>query len=369
MLFRSDDGGSWRARPVRGRPAALGEHVVERAQGVRRQAAHFLAELGREPLRERLADVAGCSKEEIAINRNASESIETIIFGLNLNKGDEVILCKQDYPNMIHAWKQREMRDGIKLVWLSFDLPVDDDDEIVKRYTDAFTAQTRVVHITHIINWTGQIMPVKRIAQAAHKNNIEVLCDGAHSFTHIDYKIPDLDCDYFGTSLHKWMCAPLGTGMMYIKKEKIKSIWPLLANDKPDSDDIRKFEVLGTRNFASEQAIGNAINFHNMIGAARKAERLRYLKNYWCQKVKSLDGLRFNTTLDYKKSCAICNVSMDGLDTGAFEAALFSKHKIHTSPINWENIHGVRITPNVYTSLKDLDTLVLALNEIATTKK
>ena len=313
---------------------------------------------GREPLRENLAKLAGCSAEEIAINRNSSEGLETVIFGMNLKAGDEVILTRQDYPNMINAWKQREIRDGIKLVWLSLDLPSEDENYLVNQYVNAFTAKTKVVHITHIINWNGQILPVKKIAQAARKKGIEVLVDGAHSFAHFQFNIPDLECDYFASSLHKWLYAPIGSGMLYVKKDRIKNIYPLFAMGDPVSEDIRKFEALGTRPFFIEQAIGKAIEFYDMIGGERKEKRLHYLKNYWMEKVKDIRGIKLNTSLDPKWGCAIGNVAREGKKPEELEVHLMNKYKIHTVAINWENIHGVRITPNVYTTAKDLDKLV-----------
>jgi selenocysteine lyase/cysteine desulfurase len=197
---------------------------------------------GREPLRLKLAELCGCSPEEIAINRNSTEGLNTVIFGLNLKAGDEIVLTKQDYPNMINAWKQREKRDGIKLVWLDLPLPMYNDDDIVRMYTSAFTSKTKVVHVTHLINWTGQILPVKRIAQVAHQQGIEVIADGAHSLAHFDFNVPDLDCDYFASSLHKWLSAPFGSGLLYIRKDKIKNVWALLSSTEPDGPDIRKFE-------------------------------------------------------------------------------------------------------------------------------
>ena len=235
------------------------QEAVERYNRLSNEGPAFymwqVLDKGREPLREKLADLAGCSPDEIAVNRNASEALETVIFGLPLTAGDEVVLSRYDYPNMINAWKQRELRDGIRLNWIDLDLPMEDDEAIVQRYAAAFTPATKVVHITHVINWTGQILPAARIAEAAHRQNIEVLVDGAHSFAHLDYRIPDLGCDYFGTSLHKWMCAPFGSGMLYVRKEKIARLYPLFAAPEPGSDDIRKFEALGTRSFAIEQAI------------------------------------------------------------------------------------------------------------------
>ena len=320
---------------------------------------------GREPLRAKLADLAGCSPEEIAINRNSTEGLNTIIFGLNLKAGDEVVLTKQDYPNMINAWKQREKREGIKLVWLNLNLPIENEDEIVKQFASAFNSKTKIVHVTHMINWCGQILPAKKIAAEARKRGIEVICDGAHTFGQLDYKIPDLECDYFATSLHKWLCAPFGSGMLYIKKEKIKNIWALLSNTEPDGQDIKKFESLGTRSFASEMAIGNAVDFHNIIGSKRKEERLRFLKDYWVSRVSDLPKVSFNQPKTPSLSCAIANISVQGKTTHELSEFMFNKYRIHAVAIDWENIHGVRITPHVYTSTSDLDRLVTAIRAFA----
>ncbi|MDP4216907.1 MAG: aminotransferase class V-fold PLP-dependent enzyme [Bacteroidota bacterium] len=234
---------------------------------------------GREPLRKDLARIAGCSDEEIAIQRNTSEALETVIFGLPLKAGDEIVLSKQDYPNMLNAWKQREMREGIKLVWVDLELPSEDNDYLAGQYIKRFTDRTKLVHVTHVINWNGQIMPVRQIADAARPRGIDVLVDGAHSFAHFQFTIPSLNCDYFGTSLHKWLTACIGTGMLYVRKEKIPELYPLFSAPDPRADDIRKFEHLGTRPFYIEQAISQAIGFYEMIGAARKEKRLQFLKN------------------------------------------------------------------------------------------
>lgn len=320
---------------------------------------------GREPLRRRLADLAGCSQEEVAINRNSSEALETVIFGLRLQAGDEVVLTKQDYPNMINAWKQREKRDGIVLKWINLELPSEDKNYIVKSYADAFTSKTKVVHITHLINWMGQILPVKEIAKEAHKRGIEVLVDGAHTFAHFQYSIPDLDCDYFGTSLHKWLCAPFGSGMLYVRKEKIKNLYPLLAAPDPESDDIRKFENLGTRSFAIEQGINQAIDFHDMIGGERKEKRLHYLKNYWAEKANAMPKVKVKTSLKPEFGCAIGLLTIEGKKPGDISSFLHQNYKIHNVAIEWENIKGVRLTPNVYTTTKELDTLVKAIEQLS----
>lgn len=324
---------------------------------------------GREPLRQKLALLAGCSPEEIAVNRNATEALNTVIFGLDLKAGDEVIGTKQDYPNMINAWKQRAEREGIVYKQLSFQFPIEDDDEIVSAYEKAITAKTKIIHITHVINWVGQIMPVKKIAAMAKKHNLEVIVDGAHSFGLLDFKIPELGCDYFGTSLHKFLSAPIGSGMLWIKKEKIGKIWPLVCNDRPRGEDIRKFETLGTRSFPIEQGIGEAVNFQNAIGSKRKEERIRYLKDYWATRVKDIPKVKIHTSFKPEYSCAICGVSVDGMTPGELDSALFNSYKIHTVGIVWENVSCVRITPHVYTRLQDLDKLVMAIGEIAGRKK
>ena len=320
---------------------------------------------GREPLRKNMANLAGCSVEEIAINRNSSEGLETVIFGLQLKAGDEVVASKQDYPNMVNAYKQRELRDRIRMVWINLELPSEDENYLVSQFVNAFTSKTKLVHITHIINWNGQILPVKKIAVEAHKRGIEVIVDGAHSFAHFDFKIPDLNADYFATSLHKWLYAPIGSGMLYVRKNKIKNLYPMFAVDEPLKDDIRKFEALGTRPFFIEQAIGKAIEFHEMIGSERKEKRLHYLKNYWFEKVKNIPKVKLHTSFSPKWGCAIGNVSVEGKKPEELDSFLLTNYKVHTVGINWENIHGVRVTPNVYTTTKNLDVLVDGITAFA----
>lgn len=320
---------------------------------------------GREPLRDDLARISGCLPEEIAIQRNASEALETVIFGLPLKAGDEVVLCKYDYPNCINAWKQRELREGIRLVWVDLELPSEDNDYMAGQYIKAFTAKTKVVHVTHVFNWSGQIVPVRKIADAAHVRGIEVLVDGAHSFAHFEYTIPSLGADYFGTSLHKWLAACIGSGMLYVKRDKIADLYPFFAAGEPKSDNIRKFENLGTRPFFIEQAIGKAIEFYDMIGAERKERRLFYLKNYWMTAVKDIPKVKLYTSMEPGFGCAIGVVGIEGKTPGEFDSYLFNQHRIHVTNVNWEAVHGVRITPNVYTTTKNLDRLIAAIEEYA----
>ncbi|MEA5138771.1 aminotransferase class V-fold PLP-dependent enzyme [Arcicella rigui] len=345
------------------------QNAVERYNKFANEAPSYfmwrILDQGREPLRENLAKFSGVSSEEIAINRNATEALDTVILGLPLTRGDEIVLCKYDYPNMLHAWRQRELREGIKINYVEIDLPLENNDLIVQKYVEQMTPKTKVVHITHIVNWNGQIMPVKRIADEAHKRGIEVLIDGAHSFAHLMYKIPELGGDYFGTSLHKWLSAPIGSGMLWVKKEKISKIFPLIPNDKPNSDNIRKFENLGTRPFMIEQAIGQALNFQLAIGNARKEARLQFLKTYWTKEASKITKVKLNTPLKPEYSGALSHFSIEGMEAGKIESELFAKYKIHTTPVKWEKLDGVRVTPHVYTTLQDLDRLLEAINYLS----
>jgi selenocysteine lyase/cysteine desulfurase len=321
---------------------------------------------GRENLRKKIAALAGCDHNEIAIHRNTTEALDNVIFGLDLEKGDEVILTKQDYPNMINAWKQREKRDGIVLKWVNLELPTEDENYLIKKYTEQITSKTKLVQVNHIINWNGHINPVRKIADAIHAKGPEVMIDGAHTFGHFVFNIPDLGGDYYGTSLHKWLSATIGTGLLWIKKDKINKIWPLMgAPETLDVNDIRKFESLGTRNFPIEYSIATAIDFHQMIGPERKEARLRYLKDYWVNKCSDIPGFELNTSLNKNYSCAIANFKIEGHEPADIASTLFTDHGIHSVSIVWENIKGVRIAPHVYTSISELDMFVHALRKIA----
>ncbi|WP_209329308.1 aminotransferase class V-fold PLP-dependent enzyme [Lunatimonas salinarum] len=345
------------------------QQAVERYNLLSNQAPSYymwrILDQGREPLRDKLALLAGCEADEIAVNRNATEALNTVIFGLDLQRGDEVIGSYQDYPNMMQAWAQRAEREGIIYKRLSFDFPIEDEDQIVFKFREAITSKTKIIHVTHVVNWVGQIMPVKKICRMAHERGIEVIVDGAHSFGLLDFRIPDLEADYFGTSLHKYLSAPIGSGMLWIKREKISKVWPLLCNGNPRSSDIRKFESLGTRSFPIEQGIGEALNFHNSIGSKRKEERVRFLKNYWAEKALQIPGVKLHTSLKREFSCAIAGVSVEGMKTAQLGNVLLNDYRIHTTSIVYHNIDCVRVSPHVYTSLADLDRLVHALGKIA----
>jgi len=318
-----------------------------------------------ETIRTGLAEVFGCDAEEIAITRNASESLEILLMGMDLKSGDEILTSTQDYPRMITTLKQRELREGLKLNLIKIPLAPSNVDDIAGAFERAVTPKTKLILVSHQINLTGQILPIKKICDMARARGIETIVDGAHAFAQFDFKQADLGCDYYGTSLHKWIYAPKGTGMLYVKKDKIPKIWALMASEDRNKNDIRKFEEIGTHSAAMRLAIGEAILFHNAIGGKRKEERLRFLARYWMNKLKDVPKVGFNTSFDPKQSCAIANFKIDGIDPVAIGSYLMSKHKIFTTPIVHEEFTGIRITPNVYTTLWELDRFCNVVEDIA----
>lgn len=324
-------------------------------------------EEGKKAIRKKLADLCGANENEIAINRNATEALDTIIHGIPLKKGDEVVLSKYDYPRMMSAWKAREKREGIVLKWVDFDFPENDEQTIAKKYTSLFTNKTKVVHITHLINWVGQITPVKLIAAEAKNKGIKTLVDAAHSFAHIQFDVKDWDIDYMGTSLHKWLGAPFGTGMMYIRKEEVANVQSFFTEDMElmSPDNILKFEELGTRATTAELAIGEAVDFHLMIGNERKQQRLFELKKYWTDKVKSHPKIKIYTPESSQLSGALALVGVDGKEATDLDGYLFGEHHIHVVSIKYGKLNGIRVTPNVYTSFEDLDRFSEALIKFA----
>jgi isopenicillin-N epimerase len=308
-----------------------------------------------ETIRTGLAEIFGCDAEEIAITRNASESLEILLMGLDLKSGDEILTTTQDYPRMLTTLRQRELREGLKLNLIKIPLAPKDANDLATPFERAVTPRTKLILISHQINLTGQIMPVRKVCEMARAKGIETIVDGAHSFAQFDFKRDDLQCDYFGTSLHKWLYAPKGTGMLYVRKEKIPKVWALMASEDKQKSDIRKFEEIGTHSAAMRLAIGEAILFHHAVGAKRKEARLRYLSRYWMNKLKTIPKIGFNTSFDDAQSCAIGNFKIEGVDPAQIGSYLMAKHKIFTTPIIHEEFTGIRITPNVYTTLWELD--------------
>jgi isopenicillin-N epimerase len=318
-----------------------------------------------ETIRTGLAEMFGCDREEIAVTRNASESLEILLDGMDFKPGDEILTTTQDYPRMLTTLRQREKRENLKLNLIKVPIPPKDLNEITSAFEKGITNRTRLILISHMINITGQITPVKAVCDLARTRGIETIVDGAHSFAQFAFKQSDLGCDYFGTSLHKWLYAPKGTGLLYVKRDKIDKIWPLMAAEAKQATDIRKFEEIGTHSAAPKLAIGEALLFHNSIGAKRKEARLRFLSRYWMNKLKDVPKVRFNTSFDDKQSCAIANVHIDGTDPKAITKYLFDKHHIFTVPIIHEEFQGIRITPNLYTTLSELDRFCEIMDQIA----
>ena len=330
--------------------------------------AHFMWKvLGPEleSVRRRLAQSFGCDPEEIAITRNASEALEIVQLGMTLNRGDEVLTTNQDYGRMLTTWNQRERRDGIVLKQISFPVPAPSLDYLAELIEKAITPKTKVIHICHITNLTGQIFPVKKISQMARARGIEVVVDGAHAFGQFPFKRDDLDCDYYGTSLHKWILAPVGTGFLYVKRENIKKIWPLMAAPESMADNIRKFEEIGTHPASQRNTITEALTFHESIGVERKAARLRYLRKRWSMRLKQLPGVTLHTSDDPEMSCGIGTVGFKGFNIPKLAEHLMEKHKIMVVPIvRGKEYAGLRITPNVYTTLEEVDTFASTMEEI-----
>jgi selenocysteine lyase/cysteine desulfurase len=309
-----------------------------------------------EVARRRLADMFGCDPEEMAITRNASEANENMILGIDLKRGDEVIITNQNYGRMITTWEQRARRDGIVIKKLSFKVPPPSDQYLVDLFREAITPRTRVIEVTHITNLTGQILPIRDITRMAREKGIVTLIDGAHAFAHFPFTRDEIDADYYGTSLHKWLHAPIGTGFLYVRRDKIKSLWPLMAAPPEMDNNIRKFEEVGTHPAANHNAITLAAAFNQQMGLERKAARLRYLRDRWAKRLLAeSDRIHVLTPLNNTHSCGIALVNIDGVDTPKLQQWLWAKHKVFTVAIVHPEFHGLRVTPSVYTMPDEVD--------------
>lgn len=316
--------------------------------------------------RKQLADLLGCSYKEVIITRNTTESLDTIISGIDWRAGDEAVMAEQDYGAMLDMFKLQARRYGLVNRLISLPNHPESDEQIVRLYEQAITPKTRLLMVCHMVNITGQILPVRKIVEMAHRHNVEVMVDGAHAFGQLDFNIADLGgCDYYGTSLHKWLGAPLGAGLLYVRGDKIKPLWPLFGDSSVADDDIRKLNHTGTHPVATDLAIQDAIRFHQQIGSARKEARLRYLQRYWTEQVRNQPNIILNTPADPTRSCAIANVGVNRKTPAELAKILFDRYKIFTVAIDSANVHGVRVTPHLYTTNEELDTFVKALREIA----
>ena len=318
-----------------------------------------------ETVRRGLAARFGCDPEELAITRNASEALQIAQLGIDLRPGDEVVTTNQDYGRMLDTWEQRVRRDGVRLTKISFPVPAASLSELAERLLGAITPATRVLHFCHITNLTGQIFPVRQICDEARRRGITTIVDGAHAFAHFPFTVAELGCDFYGTSLHKWLLAPIGTGFLYVRRDRIEGHWPLTPAPAARRGDIRKFEEVGTHPAANHNAIAEAMTFHDGIGGERKAARLRYLRDRWAQRLGADPKIRIHTNLSPSHSCAIGTVQVVGTPTAAVVERLWSRWRIIATPIVHAEYEGVRITPNVYTTLDEVDTFATAMEEIA----
>ena len=318
----------------------------------------------KETVRRRMARFFNCDTEEIALTRNASEGLQICQNGFDLKKGDEVLTTTQDYGRMISTFKQRECRDGIVMKQFKIPIPAENENEIVKLFEKNITPKTKLILMCHMINITGQILPVKKVVRMARKYNIPVIVDGAHTFAHFDFNLDDLECDYYATSLHKWLSAPFGTGMLYVRKNKIADLWPMQAAGECRKDDIRKFEEIGTHPCPNKIAIGDALTFHQGIGSKNKEARLTYLRDRWAKRLIKNDRIKLHTSLKPGKSCAIATVQIKGIETSAVSKELWDKYKIFVVAINHPEFTGCRVTPHVYTTIEEIDRFSDAMEAI-----
>jgi selenocysteine lyase/cysteine desulfurase len=349
----------------------LPEQVLEKFIGhvreINLQGSYYMRTVqfdNKKAMAAKIADIAGCSPDELIITRNTTESLDMIIGGLDWNPGDEAVMAEQDYGAMLEMFKQVSKRYGIVNKVVSVPNHPQSDNEIVNLYASAITGRTKLLMVCHMINITGQILPVRKICDMAHARGVQVMVDGAHSFAHFKFTIPELNCDYFGSSLHKWLSVPLGAGILYVRKDRISSVWPLIAEAERKPDDISRLNHIGTHPVHTDLTISDSIDFFNIIGPERKEARMRFLQNYWTLKVRDLPHIILNTPADPARSCGIANVGIRGMKPSDQGDILFNKYKIYTAPIDGAGVHGCRITPNVYTTTAELDILVKALTEI-----
>jgi selenocysteine lyase/cysteine desulfurase len=344
------------------------EAFVRHVREVNVEASHYMRTRqfdDKAAVRDRLAAMAGVTPEELIVTRNTTESLDTIIGGFRWREGDEAVMAAQDYGAMLDMFRLQERRHGIvnRVVSLPFDPR--SDQEVVDLYEGAITPRTRLLMMCHMVNITGHILPVARIAEMAHRHGVQVMVDGAHSFAQLDFRIPDLGADYFAASLHKWLGAPLGAGILYVRRGLVGDLWPLFADLHVPDDDIRKLNHTGTHPVHTDLAINDALDFHESIGTRRKEARLRYLQRYWTDRVRDHPRIRLNTPTDPARSCAIANVAVEGLEPAALARSLLERYRVWTVAIDAAGVRGARVTPQLFTTTAELDTLVRALRELA----
>jgi len=349
-------------------PEELLENFISKVRMVNYEGSYYMRTVqfdNKKAVAARLAKLSGCSPDELVITRNTTESLDMIIGGLHWNAGDEAVMAEQDYGSMLEMFKLVAKKYGVVNKIVSVPNHPSSDEEIVELYAKAITPKTRLLMVSHMINITGHILPVRKICDMAHSKGVDAMVDGAHAIAHIQFSIADLHCDYYGASLHKWLSTPLGAGMLYVKKENIHKVWPLLAEGERKEDDISRLNHIGTHPVHTDIAIDGAIDYYEKIGAERKEARMRFLQQYWTSKARSIPKVVVNTPSDPARACGIANVGIEGMKPGDLATVLLKKYNIYTVAIDYANVHGCRITPNVYTTPEDLDVLVKALKELS----
>jgi selenocysteine lyase/cysteine desulfurase len=343
------------------------ERYIQHIRDVNYHGSYYMRTVqweNKKKMAAKLAAIAGCGTDELIVTRNTTESLDLVIAGQTWQSGDEAIMAIQDYGAMLDMFDQVAERHGVILKKISIPNHPKSDEEIVSLYEQAITPKTKLLMVCHMINITGQILPIRKICDMAHAKGVKVMVDGAHAFAHIQYKISELNCDYYGTSLHKWMSVPLGAGFLYVRKGEAPKLWPLLGDRLP-KEDVYRLNHTGTHPCATDLTIADAIDFFNMIGADKKEARLRFLKDYWTSRVKGNTKIILNTPLDATRSCGIANVGVKGMTPGTLAKRLLDEHKVYTVPIDYANVQGCRITPNVYTTTEELDQFVKALHVLS----
>ena len=349
-------------------PNPILDHFISHVKHVNIEGSYYMRKdlnKNKDRVTSELANLVGSTPDQIAITRNATESLDLVISGFPWKKGDEAIYAKQDYGTMKEMFEQISDRYGVVNKIISVPNHPKNDEEIVSLYEGQITSKTKLIMVCHMINITGQILPIKKICEMAHSYGVEVMVDGAHCVGHFDFSIDEFNCDYYGSSLHKWLATPLGAGLLYVNKNKTHRIWPLLANGNTDKTDIKRLNHIGTHPVHTDLAISNSIDYLKWIGMERKEKRMRFLQRYWSDKLRNVKNVIVNTPKDIERSCGIGNVGLTNMSPSRMEDLLFEKYNIFTVAIDYANVKGCRISPNIFTTTGELDSFVKAVKEMA----
>ena len=349
-------------------PESLLENFISQVRMVKYEASYYMRTVqfeNKKNIAARLSKLAGCSSDELIITRNTTESLDMVIGGLHWKERDEAVMAEQDYGSMLEMFKLLAKKFGVVNKIVSVPNHPASDEELVELYAKAITPKTKLLMVSHMVNITGQILPVRKICDMAHEKGVEVMVDGAHAFAHIQYAISDLNCEYYGASLHKWLSTPLGAGILYVKKGNAHKVWPLLAEGERDMDDISRLNHIGTHPVHTDLAIAGAMDYYEKIGAERKEQRLRFLQQYWTSKARKIPRVIVNTPEDPARACGIANVGIEGMKPADLAKQLLGKYHIYTVAIDYANVQGCRIAPNIFTTTEELDMLVKALTALS----